>query len=75
MNILPTGEDNGTIDLPSEPNSDIQALHSTLSFLKSVILSGEPYTAEVSIAFENAHLRLDILDRLLGNREKRNGTV
>lgn len=43
MSISPTGTDDNHITPQTEPNSDIQALRSTFSFLKSVILSGESW--------------------------------
>ena len=64
--------ENQTAPTNTEANEDIQALRKTLSFLRSVILSGEPYTTEVSTAIENGYQRLYQLDQLLGNREGRN---
>lgn len=55
----------GLVSPPTEPNNDIQALRQTLSFLRSVILRGEPLTTSVSTAIENANDRLTIMEKIL----------
>lgn len=44
---------------------DLDALKSTISFLSSVIRSGEPYSSDVAQAVDNAHARIN---RMVGDR-------